>query len=89
MTPEENQMTNPKPPPWRYMYASTEQIITKESDIYAARLRVIRDRIVPEEPPPHRGMRAGGLTCQEMLNVERQRIRAKLTREIKRAEVGE
>ncbi len=56
----------------------------------AAVLRVIADEVVPEEPPPHRGMRPGGstLTYQETLSVERQRIRQHLLAEAKRAEAG-
>ena len=58
---------------------------------YAAEIRALRDWLVPEEPPPHRGMRPGGtnLTYQETLSVERQRLRALLTAEADRAERGE
>ena len=58
---------------------------------YAAEIRALRDWLVPEEPPPHRGMRPGGtnLTYQETLSVERQRLRAVLTAEADRAERGE
>ena len=57
----------------------------------AAEIRALRDWLVPEEAPPHRGMRPGGstLTYQETLSVERQRLRALLTAEAERAEKGE
>ncbi len=46
--------------------------------IGAAAIHALAERTLPEEPPPHRGMRPGGstLTWQESLSVERQRIRA-------------
>ena len=58
---------------------------------YAAEIRALRDWLVPEEAPPHRGMRPGGstLTHQETLSMERQRLRALLTAEAERAEKGQ
>lgn len=43
----------------------------------AAAIRALVEAKLPEEPPPHRGMRPGGstLTWQESLSVERQRLR--------------
>ena len=65
--------------------------MVKLSDQAACVIRAVRDWLLPEEPPPHRGMRPGGtnLTYQETLSVERQRLRALLTAEADRAEKGE
>jgi hypothetical protein len=54
----------------------------------AAEIRALADWLVPEEAPPHRGMRPGGsdLTHQETLSVERQRLRQILLAEADRAE---
>jgi hypothetical protein len=54
----------------------------------AAQLRAVADWLVPEEVPPHSGMRPGGsnLTYQETLSVERQRLRHVLLAEADRAE---
>jgi hypothetical protein len=59
-------------------------------NLYAAQIRALRDWLVPEEEPPHRGMRSGGigLTYQETVFMERQHLRALLTDQANRAEVG-
>ena len=83
-----------KPPLWEVMqgaYFEGRNPGLSERHGYAAEIRALRDWLVPEEPPPHRGMRPGGtnLTYQETLSVERQRLRALLTAEADRAERGE
>ena len=88
-----------KPPLWEVMRAAYNCSTAANGstddwtalDGYAAEIRALRDWLVPEEPPPHRGMRPGGtnLTYQETLSVERQHLRAMLTAEVDRAERGE
>ena len=93
-------MTTPnRPPLWEVMRAAYDCSTAAngstddwtELDGYAAEIRALRDWLVPEEPPPHRGMRPGGtnLTYQETLSVERQRLRDLLTAEADRADRGE
>ena len=84
-----------KPPLWEVMtqarYNSEGARLASIRHATAAEIRAVRDWLVPEEPPPHRGMRPGGtnLTYQETLSVKRQRLRALLTAEADRAEKGE
>lgn len=94
-----------RPPLWEVMhqahldeagmirYTTGSQPVLGEPDRFtrAAEIRAVRDWLLPEEPPPHRGMRPGGtnLTYQETLSVERQHLRALLTAEADRAERGE
>jgi len=88
-----------RPPLWRAVDAAWWSLVDTEephacppaSEQAACVIRAVRDWLVPEEPPPHRGMRPGGtnLTYRETLSVERQRLRALLTAEIDRAERGE
>lgn len=65
--------------------------MARKPNLDAKTWRELRDWLVPEESPPHRGMRPGGsnLTHQEKLSVERQRLRALLTAEADRAERGD
>jgi hypothetical protein len=53
---------------------------------YAAELRAIADRVVPEEPPMSR--RIQGNAVAKALYLQRQRIRALLLAEADRAEAG-
>ena len=80
-----------KPPLWEVMQDAGSNAPGTPRDAIVAEIRVMRDWLLPEEPPPHRGMRPGGtsLTYQETLSVERQRLRALLTAEADRAEKGE
>ena len=93
-------MTTPnRPPLWEAMADAFDKAAPAASfcgaeilaRCKAAEIRALRDWLVPEEPPPHRGMRPGGtnLTHRETLSVERQRLRALLTAEADRAERGE
>ena len=83
-----------KPPLWLVMHKAHNDACdpfgTAVLFAYAEEIRALRDWLVPEEPPPHRGMRPGGtnLTYRETLSVERQRLRALLTAEANRAERG-
>ncbi len=93
-------MTEQNPPLWRVMFDAYDTSPPAPADAdndwtdrhgYAAEIRALADWLVPEEPPPHRGMRPGGtnLTHRETLSVERQRLRALFTAEADRAEKGE
>lgn len=83
-----------KPPLWEVIEGCVEFMPVHgllRRRLIALLIRSVRDWLVPEEPPPHRGMRPGGtnLTYQETLSVERQRLRALLTAEADRVERGE
>lgn len=86
-------MSADRPPLWRLMHDAFTDHYQQDAywPGYAAEIRAIRDWLVPEEAPPHRGMRPGGsnLTHQETLSVERQHLRALLTAEADRAERGD
>ena len=80
-----------RPPLWEVMRAADSSCASDFTSSEARAITAVRDWLVPEEPPPHRGMRPGGtnLTYRETLSVERQRLRALLTAEAERAERGE
>ena len=69
-------------PLWRVIQkANYEATQIRDEPSCPAEIEALRDWLLPEEPPPHRGMRPGGsmLSHQETLSVERQRLRAQLT----------
>jgi hypothetical protein len=75
---------------WRVMadaFAQTQDPGPEFFRAYAAELRAIADRVVPEEPPMSR--RIQGNAVAKALYLQRQRTRARLLAEADRAEAGE